>query len=185
MTSILQQLQRTLKVAKLRRTQEEGNSLFLIMGMLLIMLAFFGLAVDTAITVNARQETINTANNAIVTAVTQTGQNTEVLNYEQARNVFIQMYEVNRQNAPISCATATNAARFGGILAGPVNCPFILVEFNTYNAAETAAMTGGRFSRPSAIAEIYECSPNFFLTMISDETCFPVTTTGRLSNVRG
>lgn len=173
-----------------KSTQETGSSLIVILGLMLILLAFFGLAVDTAITVNARQESISSANNAIVTSTTNTGVNTQNLNYSQSRATFISMYHANRKNAPITCGTQAMANKVGGILVTPPppaaqDCPFVLIDFRTYTGAESSQMTGGRYVRPTATATVYECSPNFFLSSVSKETCFQFTTTGRLTNVRG
>ena len=163
-----------------RTRQEDGNMFILFLGTLLLMVAFVGLAIDTAGSINARQATNNTLSSATVAGASQTNPN-GTIHSNRARATAIELYSQNRQNiSMMRCATAADVPA-GGQLVGPSSCPFVLTDFTVRSGSENAARSGGRITTASVTMSVRECSPNFFMHMVQDELCFNVTSTGRLS----
>lgn len=164
-----------------KKKNERGNLFIFFLGTIMIMLAFLGLAIDSAATVNARQSAQNALTSSTVAAATQISSNGRI-NAADAKEVAIDLYMKNRRSIGIiRCATRADVPT-GGSLVGDSRCPFVMTAFTVRTAAQNSSATNGRITTASVTMSVRECSPNFFLRPVMKEMCFTVTSTGRLSN---
>lgn len=153
----------------------------LILGLMLVMIAFVGIAIDTSATVHARQAVFNELNTATVAAATQVNPN-GTINTTAARNIAVDTYMKNRRNIPILRCSKSGDVPSGGSLQGDPNCRFAMTKYQVRTAAQNKSATGNVIDTASVTMSVRECSPNFFLSVLIKETCFTVTSTGRLSS---
>lgn len=156
------------------RTAEHGNGmLVLFLMMFVLLMAFFGLAVDTSRAVHARTQAQSTLDSAVVAAATQLNTNKNVINTSQARSLAEEFYGSNRKNiGGIGCASAADVTAAkkdknpSAVRKGPAGCKFVRTS--------SSKPSNNQFRM-----SVRECVPTTFLSIITEEFCFNIHSTSR------
>lgn len=160
---------------KKRQEQEHGNMFIFMFGLFLVMVLVVGVAIDTAGTVASRQGTQNALTNATVAAASQVNNHQGRIVKADAQAIAYDLYGKNRMNTPMTrCLTQADANKVGGVLRKVNNCGFVVTEFSVTNS--------GARGTSAVRMSTYECSPNTFMEMAIEETCYHITSTSRIAS---
>lgn len=143
-------------LARLRSEDGGGGFIFIFLSIPLIMLCF-GLAIDGAQGRYMRTTVQGNVSTSVAAGATQLNLNRGTINLSNARQVTVELYSLNRRNfnRGVRCATAADAAKYGGTLKKDADgCGWILKSFTRSEDRRTLEMHVIEFAKTNWLSGI-------------------------------